>query len=112
MDDETRRYLTEKVLGECFSPGLVSKPYNFEDNVYSNRTFDNRDDMMDLYQAIKKKGKGYDAYSYFRNRYLLSNSHECICDCCDDFIDWLFCLSGKGYEDRFQMVADFWREGK
>jgi len=105
MDDETRRYLTEKVLGECFSPGLVSKPYNFEDNVYSNRTFDNRDDMMDLYQAIKKAGKwdDFDNYSWnYRKGVNPEISHAA----------WLFCLSGVGYEDRCQMVAEFWREGK
>ena len=127
MDDETRQFLTEKVLGECWhepdSECALGREYNGGEmikqkclkcgcllsttyQIYEeNRTFDNRDDMMDLYQAIEKAGKwdDFDNYSWnYRKGVKPEISHT----------TWLFCLSGEGYEDRCKMVAEFWGENE
>ncbi len=106
MDDETRRYLTEKVLGECWHSNIPTSSICCKcRDVVSviPRTFNNRDDMMDLYEAIEKAGK-WDSFNQgyswdYRNGAKREISHAA----------WLFCLSGEGYEDRCQMVAEFWR---
>jgi len=68
--------------------------------------FTTRDDMMDLYEAIEKAGKwdDFDNYSWnYRKGVNPEISHT----------TWLFCLSGVGYEDRCQMVSEFYGwEGK
>ena len=76
-----------KILNEYLNDGI-------------NRTFTTRDDMMDLYQVIEKAGKwdDFDNYSWnYRKGVKPEISHT----------TWLFCLSGVGYEDRCQMVAEF-----
>ena len=76
-----QQFLTENVLKECWHEwrkypevGLQAKcscgilfdvtTYNRADILYKhkNRTFDNRDDMMDLYEVIEKDGKWEDFF--------------------------------------------------
>ena len=116
-----QQYLTEKVLKECWHEwrkypevGLQAKcscgilfdvtTYNRADILYKhkNRTFDNRDDMMDLYETIFKTRK--DEWMQFVN-YLMGN-YGIVAS------PYIFCLSGEGYEDRCKMVAEFygWEE--
>ena len=109
MDDETRQFLTEKVLGECWYVPVCaycgSPNKDFALPLEENRTFSTRDDMMDLYQEIEKAGKwdDFDNYSWnYRKGVNPEISHT----------TWLFCLSGVGYEDRCQMVSEFWKEAK
>jgi hypothetical protein len=112
LTDEQRKRLTE-YLGE---PEATSE-YTVANNgdlvsvktVIKNRTFDNRDDLMDLYEQVEKDerwGK-FIIYSYeiFSSGHLSSVSEG-------DYISWLFCLSGEGYEDRCKMVSEFygWKE--
>ena len=118
MDDETRQFLTEKVLGLCwhevtahYSSRVCMKcglKYASHDNTpIQNRPFSTHDDMMDLYQAVEKAGKWEEFYRfateepYRKTKSFLDGS---------SFISWFFCLSGSGHEDRCQMVAEFWRE--
>ena len=101
-----QQYLTEKVLKECWH----SKTEIWAKDIcrrcgqlpYDNRTFDNRDDMMDLYETIFKTRK--DEWMQFVN-YLMGN-YGIVAS------PYIFCLSGEGYEDRCKMVAEFygWEE--
>ncbi len=113
-----QQFLTEKVLKECWHISesgvnnvVGTEPYcvakcvvcgkilstSYED-LLRNRTFDNRNDMMDLYEALYREMKWFG----FRLSLLT----------CDD--SHAFCLSGEGYEQRCKMVAEFygWEEGK
>jgi len=108
-----KQFLTEKVLKE---PEATSE-YTVANNgdlvsvktVIKNRTYDNRNDLMDLYELIEKDGRWgkFIIYSYeiFSSGHLSSVSEG-------DYISWLFCLSGEGYEDRCKMVSEFygWEE--
>ena len=57
-----QQFLTEKVLGECWHDGtsILMAGYHCKkcDKIFTcNRTFNNRADMMDLYEKIEKDGK-------------------------------------------------------
>lgn len=103
-----QQFLTEKVLNERV---LVEKPERCKTckgldcyDCADNRTFDNRDDMMDLYETIFKTRK--DEWMQFVN-YLMGN-YGIVAS------PYIFCLSGEGYEQRCKMVAEFygWEEVK
>ena len=107
MDIEARKYLTEKVLGECWHktdrPTQRCLYCGMKLMYFNHHIFATRDDMMDLYEAIKKAGKwdDFDNYSWnYRKGVNPEISHT----------TWLFCLSGVGYEDRCQMVYEWWKE--
>ena len=124
-----QQFLTEKVLKECWHEwrkytevGLQAKcscgilfdvtTYNRADILYKhkNRTFDNRTDMMDLYEAIERDGK-WDTFFWD----VASLCYPRIYGIgCSETTAWLFCLYGEGYEDRCKMVAEFygWEEKK
>ena len=97
-----KQFLTEKVLHE---PEATSE-YTVANNgdlvsvktVIQNRTFDNRNDLMDLYETLYREMKWFG----FRLSLLT----------CDD--SHAFCLYGEGYEQRCKMVAEFygWEEKK
>jgi len=111
-----KQFLTEKVLHE---PEATSE-YTVANNgdlvsvktVIKNRTFDNRNDLMDLYELIKKDGKLISFLNYLNS----------VCDWKDFdpirvralryLFNWLFCLDGSGYEEKCKMVAEFygWKE--
>jgi hypothetical protein len=89
MEEQSwQQFLTEKVLGEIFI----------------SRTFTNRSDLMDLFEMIWRLNK----WTYFIDsamRYwpVLKHKHNR-----DYFMAWLFCLDGKGYEERCKMIAEFY----
>jgi hypothetical protein len=108
-----QQFLTEKVLKECYHEGssLLNAGYHCRkcDKIFScNRTFDNRNDLLDLYEAINRDGKWgkYIIYSYetFEKSNLCSVSEG-------EYIAYLLCLDGKEYEDRCKMVAEFYGWG-
>ncbi len=72
--------------------------------VIKNRTFDNRNDMMDLYEEIFKKDPM--EWLLFVN-FVFSRQGLLVTPV-------LFCLDGKGYEECCKIVAEFygWRVGK
>ena len=94
-----QQFLTEKVLGECYHEGssLLNSGYHCRkcDKAFSvNRTFNNRNDLMDLYQKIYEDGKWDDFFWDFAFK------RKCV----DDFGD---------YEAQCRMVAEFYGwEGK
>ena len=116
-----QQFLTEKVLKECWH---ISERIEYPDSsdyfrcfkcklpmrICSFRTFDNRDDMMDLYEVIEKDGKWEDFFWDFAFQRKPENYGFGE----PETTTWLFCLSGEGYEDRCKMVAEFygWEEKK
>ena len=98
-----QQFLTEKVLKKCWHDGRTPFNCGFKcrkcGNTFTiNRTFDNRNDLMDLYEALYREMKWFG----FRLSLLT----------CDD--SHAFCLYGEGYEQRCKMVAEFygWEEKK
>ena len=126
MTDEQRKALTE-YLGErwhewikCPEVGLQAKcscgmlydvtSYNRADILYihRNRTFDNRNDLMDLYVKIYEDGK-WDEFFWFSASHCKPKREGLGCS---ETTAWLFCLNGKDYEEKCRMVAEFygWKE--
>lgn len=113
-----QQFLTEK-MGECWhewetSPGCIAVCKKCSASTMfpwvKNRTFDNRNDLMDLYQKIYEDGKWDDFFWDFAfkrkpENYGLGEAETSV---------WLFCLNGKDYEPRCKMVAAFygWEEEK
>ena len=121
-----QQFLTEKVLGErwhewikCPEVGLQAKcscgmlydvtSYNRADILYihRNRTFDNRNDLMDLYEQIEKDGKWIEFEAEIYERVFIPYYYK-EAKAINNFNAWLFCLDGKGYEERCKMVAKFY----
>lgn len=117
MTDDDRKFLT-KAMGECWHGvdpknqltclcGVhFLKQRDFQFHILSiNRTFDNRKDMMDLYQSIYEEGKwnGFSWWARIGHGITGGKNWRERNDA------WLFCLSGEGYEERCQLVADFLR---
>ena len=98
-----QQFLTEKVLKKCYHDGRTPFNCGFKcrkcgNTFTTNRTFDNRNDLMDLYEALYREMKWFG----FRLSLLT----------CDD--SHAFCLYGEGYEQRCKLVAEFywWEEKK
>ena len=124
-----KQFLTEKVLKECWHEFVVAFPPVEPEQIpvrghkckhcgkywptkirdgHGSRTFDNRNDLLDLYEAIYRDGKWDDFSGGARWKHTMFSV--------EDFVEmsaWLFCLDGKGYEERCKMVAEFYGwEGK
>jgi hypothetical protein len=52
LDDDRRKLLTEKVLGEVWKDGLVGLPYTFEGVTNSHRSFTTPQDMHDVFKKL------------------------------------------------------------
>lgn len=123
MTDEQRKLLTE-YLGECWHiptsyfteenicAGDIcrkcGKRGNFYDGDLDNRTFTAEADMMVLYRRMVEKGEWRDFISYIQNR----DARPWDIGAFSEWISRLFCLSGEGYEERCQMVAERMRREK
>ena len=125
MTNDTRKYLTERVLGKCWheskdgravgrvkqSGGITIQTCHKCKAVMSdtfhgvneNRTFTTRDDMMDLYAMMANDVKKWWQFIlYFNSKYWdFDGNGE---------TNKLFCLDGTGYESRCELVAEFMRE--
>lgn len=107
-----QQFLTEKVLKECYHDGRMPINCGYRcvkcgNTFTTNCTFDNRNDLMDLYQKIYEDGKWDDFSGGARWKHTMFSV--------EDFVEmsaWLFCLDGKGYEEKCRMVAEFygWKE--
>ncbi len=118
-----KQFLTEKVLKGCWHDIEDHGPYKSKCNKCGmsfgaihtsdwnpqgfNHTFDSRNDLLDLYEAINRDGKWDDFSGGARWKHTMFSV--------EDFVEmsaWLFCLDGKGYEERCKMVAEFygWNE--
>ena len=73
-----------------------------------NRTFDTRNDLLDLYEVVYEDGK-WDEFFWFYASHCKPKREGLGCS---EATAWLFCLDGKDYEYRCKMVADFygWNE--
>ena len=118
MRDEDRKLLTE-YIGECWhEPGYrvsmdspvmqCAKCKKYYHPMSGFRTFTTRDDMMDLYKAIVKRGE----WGKFTEEiyYDWEDTRGFVRPGSGEFHAWLFCLSGDGYEEKCQMVADWVKE--
>ena len=114
-----KQFLTEKVLGECWNiyvnfndEGMCQKCGDPAEKHAGNRTFDNRSDLMDLYQKIYEDGKWseYDGEDYAVLRWIDCEPARHEKDA--DYDAWLFCLDGEAYEDRCKMVSEFYGWGE
>ncbi len=121
MKDELKKFLTENILHECWHAFTFNdfgykvckcngKPWIFGDSneridLHTNRTFDNRNDLMDLYQQVYEDGK-WGSFSIFSLRKFRIDRES------DYYNSWRFCLNGEGYEERCKAVAEFygWNE--
>jgi hypothetical protein len=116
-----KQFLTEEVLKECwhgfedilcFSSSVKCQSCGIRNTSLSRRAFNNRNDMMDLYEAVKKDGRKWEEYLVFlwpiyldESKHLLNSNAKTSRGA---FVSWLFCLDCADYEDRFKMVAEFY----
>ena len=138
MTDADRKMLTE-YLGECWDHDFewikISNSYGWDrckkcgfeihdesqqeynDHNEYRRPFDTPADLHAVYSKLVDDHKEeigpytlWDSfYDYAMDRYNEEfNPVECIADTCH-FTAWLFCLSGEGYEERAEMVAEYLR---
>ena len=113
-----QQFLTEKGLGEEW----LEPPPNHRDtcSCYEcvdcrtyNRTFDNRNDLMDLYEQIWKDGKWIQFEEYSSDKWDKLYPYMMKTAKIISFTPWLFCLDGKDYEPRCKLVSEFYGwEGK
>ena len=106
-----KKFLTENVLGECWDADKRSG------GDLPNRTFDNRNDLMDLYETLKKDEKWDDFLVFLWPVYLDKSKYDLNSNAKTSrgaFVSWLFCLDNADYEDRCITVAKFygWEEKK
>ncbi len=108
-----QEFLTEKVLGECYHEGssLLNAGYHCRkcDKAFSvNHTFDNRNDLMDLYQKAYEDERWEEFYDLVFDLAVEKDTRAYP----SRFTSILFCLDGKDYEPRCKMVAEFygWEE--
>jgi len=105
MDIETRKRLTEKLLGERFMPGLVGFPYKHDGETISNRSFTTPADALDVMNRLAEKGKWGKFYCWASSKTVGMTSWE--------FDYWLFSPDETGVY-RICTLAGEWlkEEGK
>ena len=117
-----KQFLTEKVLKGCWHEFVVAFPPVEPEQIpvrghkckhcgkywptkirdgHGSRTFDNRNDLMDLYQQVYEDGK-WGSFSIFSLRKFRIDRES------DYYNSWRFCLNGEGYEERCKAVAEFY----
>ena len=113
------QFLTEKVLHECwheelrkisnFPGGFVCKNcYKCYLPVSGYRTFDNRNDLMDLYEAVNRDGKIWQFEKVCWEKLKTEFPLKTMEDILNLVTPWMFCLDQKDYEPRCKMVAAFY----
>ena len=127
-----KQYLTEEILKKCWHDVDESGDVYYckkcrksraeifiseTKRVTDNRTFDNRNDMMDLYEEIKKAGK-WKVFTIYSNNIRREEGVELYYNDVEQamayYNDWLFCLGKEDYEAKCKLVAEFYgyKEGK
>ena len=122
MKEETnwKQCLTEEVLKECWHESKITensscscgRPYHLGTPYdHHNRTFDNRNDLMDLYEETKKAGK-WEAFTVYSNNVWWKEGVEQYYNDVEQamayYNAWLFCLGNEDYESRCKLVAEFY----
>ncbi len=75
LTESQKKMLTEKLLKECFKPGLVGFPYTFEGETNSNRTFLAAQDLMDCKDMLVKEGLWDKFWGFTLGKYINSGSY-------------------------------------
>jgi hypothetical protein len=121
-----KQFLTENVLHEVWhelkktenSNCSCGQPYHLRRPCdHCNRTFNNRNDLIDLYERLKRDEKWDDFLVFLWPEYLDASKHLLNTNLKTSrgaFIAWLFCLGDDDYESRCKMVVEFygWKEKK
>jgi hypothetical protein len=119
-----KQFLTENVLHEVWHEPRITensscscgRPYHLGTSYdHHNRTFDSRNDMMDLYEVIRKSEKWDDFLVFLWPTYLDESKHLLNTNARTArmvFVVWIFCLRDKDYESKCKMVAEFYRWGE
>jgi len=130
LDDDRRKLITEKLLGECWHcqvedrPGIIvhlicacGKGFLSYDamkyHLGSNRTFNNDTDMMAIYRAIYKNGEWGRFIKWMIRKGLhgiLEMTSDNWCLLSSEDAAWLFCLDELEYEARCWLVAEWMKE--
>jgi hypothetical protein len=111
-----KQFLAEKVLREpeAASEYIVANNGDLVSvkTVIKNRTFDNRNDLLDLYEAIHRDGKWDELEEFALTEFQVDNPDAIASEhILSEYIAWLFCLNGKDYKDRCKMIAEFYEGG-
>ena len=121
ITDEIKKLLTIEVLGECWherrTEDVGKKPWDLSHCVkcgelvklqsFDRRTFDNRNDLLDLYEAIYMDGKWIEFEAEIYERVFIPYYYK-EAKAINNFNAWLFCLDGDGYEERCKIVSEFY----
>jgi len=128
-----KQFLTEEVLKECWHEFVVAFPPVEPEQIpvrghkckhcgkywptkirdgHGSRTFDNRNDLMDLYEQIEKDGKLISFLNYLNTACDWKDFDPIRDRALEYLFKWLFRLDGSGYEEKCKMVAEFygWKE--
>ena len=97
-----KQFLTKQILKESSFTNTVT--ISCDGRVWLPRTYDNRNDLMDLYQKVYENGKWDD---FFWDFAFQRKPENCGLGAAETTV-WLFCLDGKGYEERCKMVSEFY----
>ncbi len=118
LTEEDRKFLTEKVLNECWHE--IVERYDLVMAVCScgahdtatfilrhieehNRTFTTPQDQKDLMRVIKRKGK-WNEFVFYAHEQWLKSLGRITTD------EWMFFYWLQDEEERFcKLAADFWR---
>jgi hypothetical protein len=103
-----KQFLTKQILKESSFTNTVT--ISCDGRVWLPRTYDNRNDLMDLYEAIYRDEVNIWKWREFCDL-SASKDYFYVDSLSDDYAEWtewLFCLDGKGYEDRCKMVSEFY----
>ena len=128
-----KQFLTEEVLKECWHEFVVAFPPVEPEQIpvrghkckhcgkywrtkirdgHVSRTFNNRNDLLDRYEAVYEDGKLISFLNYL-NAACDWKDFDPIRDRALEYLfKWLFCLDGSGYEEKCKMVSEFygWEE--
>lgn len=105
IDDNKRKILTE-YLGECWHSQETW--YDCDNATHcKRRTFDNRNDLMDLYEAIQRKDDFWEYEKYYLSVLRKELSPKSVMYINSIVTTLLFCLDGKGYDVQCNFVAKY-----
>lgn len=105
LSDDCRKRLTEFLFGKDIIFEANFFGFTGKGDMREMPTFTTEADMMSLYRRLWETGKYWPSFhDYAVDVWSEISPPTEQWDC---FTAWLFCLSGDGYEERCQMVAEF-----
>jgi len=113
LTDDEKRYITEKVLGECWHESFVNECNQCKNcNVWKkrfaewNRTFTTHQDLAEVYGKLVESGEWEEFQLFLAKKF---NSWRMD----SGLTAWLFCLSSPSeIEGMMVRVAEWWEQQK